>query len=95
MENDDLCRLMNQFADQGTGTITASRLHAEQSIRIECDKGTFFWRINTDQLVSRTPGEKDYTPVDIPGSYLDKSMVTTFLKNSEKTPKNHQHFMMV
>ena len=59
VENDDVCRLMIQFADQGTGTITASRLHAEQSIRIECDKGTFFWRLNTDQLVSRKPGEKD------------------------------------
>jgi predicted dehydrogenase len=93
VENDDVCHLMIQFSNQGAGTIRASRLHSEQSIRIECYKGTFVWKFNTDQLVYRKPGEKDYTPVEIPDSYPDRSMVTNFLNNiredTQESPTFH------
>jgi predicted dehydrogenase len=81
VENEDACTLMLRFAGGAQGYIRASRLHRNNTIKVEGAQAGYAWTLSTGQLMRRLPGEEAYTAVSLPDDLPAESMVTRFLDN--------------
>lgn len=80
VENDDVCQLMLRFENGARGSIRASRLHQEHTIRVDCERRSYFWQLYGGGLMERA-SEANYTPVEDPEPPVVDTIVTTFLNN--------------
>ena len=81
VENDDVCHVLLRFANGARGSIRASRLHQEHSIRVDCERTSFRWEMAGDRRLMERSTEEDYTPVEMAEPPGDGTIVTTFLNN--------------
>ena len=81
VENDDVCQLLLRFESGARGSIRASRLHQETSLRVDCERSSYFWQMDGDGRLMERSSEAPYSPVEIPESPGDDTIVTTFLNN--------------
>ena len=81
VENDDVCQLMLRFENGASGSIRASRLHQEHSIRIDCERTSYSWQMAGDRRLMERSSEAEYTPVGVSAPPGDDTIVTTFLNN--------------
>ena len=81
VENDDVCQVLLRFGNGVRGSIRASRLHQEHSIRIDCERTSYRWQMTGERrLMERSKGA-ECTPVEMPEPPGDGTIVTTFLQN--------------
>ena len=83
VENDDVCQVQLRFENGARGSIRASRLHQEQTIRVDCERKSFFWQMNGGGLMERA-SEAKYMPVEDPEPPGGDTIVTTFLNNIQR-----------
>lgn len=81
VENDDVCQVLLRFENGACGSIRASRLHQEHSIRVDCERTSYFWQMAGDRRLMERSSEAEYTPVETPEPPCDDTIVTTFLNN--------------
>lgn len=81
VENDDVCQLLLRFGNGARGSIRASRLHQEHSIRVDCERTSYSWRMEDDGRLRERASQAGYTPVETPETPCDDTIVTTFLNN--------------
>lgn len=81
VENDDVCQLLLRFENGARGSIRSSRLHQEHSIRVDCERTSYLWRMEEDGRLRERASQAGYTPVGTPETPCDDSIVTTFLNN--------------
>ena len=81
VENDDVCHLLLRFENGARGSIRASRLHQEHSIRVDCERTSYLWQMAGDRRLMQRSTEEEYTPVEYPEPPGDDSIVTSFLSN--------------
>jgi len=81
VENDDVCQLMLRFENGARGSIRASRLHQEHTLRVDCERTSYFWQMAGDRRLMERSSEAEYSPVEIPEPSGDDTIVTTFLNN--------------
>ena len=81
VENDDVCHVLLRFANGARGSIRASRLHQEHSIRVDCERTSYRWQMAGDRRLLERSTEAEYKPVEMPEPPGDGTIVTTFLNN--------------
>ena len=81
VENDDVCQVLLRFENGARGSIRASRLHQEHSIRVDCERSSYRWQMTGDRRLMARSTEAEYTPVETAEPPGDESIVTTFLNN--------------
>lgn len=81
VENDDVCQLLLRFKNGARGSIRASRLHQEHSIRVDCERTSFLWQMAGDRRLMERSSEEEYIPVESHEPCVDESIVTSFLNN--------------
>lgn len=81
VENDDVCQLLLRFENGARGSIRASRLHQEHSIRVDCERTSYLWRMAGDRRLMERSSEAEYKPVEMPEPPGEDTIVTTFLNN--------------
>ncbi len=81
VENDDVCQLVLRFENGARGSIRASRLHQEHSIRVDCERSSYRWQMTGDRRLMERSTEAEYTPVEMPEPPCDDTIVTNFLHN--------------
>ena len=81
VENDDVCQLLLRFENGARGSIRASRLHQEHSIRIDCERTSYRWQMTGDRRLTERSTEAEYKPVEMPEPPGEDTIVTTFLNN--------------
>lgn len=81
VENDDVCQLLLRFENGARGSIRASRLHQEHSIRVDCERTSYLWQLAGERRLMERASEAEYTPVGCPEPAVEDSIVTSFLKN--------------
>ncbi len=81
VENDDVCQLLLRFENGARGSIRASRLHQEHSIRVDCERTSYFWQMTGDRRLMERSTETEYTSVECPEPTVDESIVSSFLSN--------------
>ena len=81
VENDDVCQLLLRFENGARGSIRASRLHQEHSIRVDCERSSYRWQMTGDRRLMERSTEAEYTPVEMPEPPCDDTIVTNFLHN--------------
>ncbi len=81
VENDDVCHLLLRFENGARGSIRASRLHQEHSIRIDCERTSYRWQMTGDRRLTERSTEAEYKPVEMPEPPGDRTIVTSFLNN--------------
>ena len=81
VENDDVCHVLLRFANGARGSIRASRLHQEHSIRVDCERASYRWEMVGDRRLMERSTEAEYKPVEMAEPPGDGTIVTTFLNN--------------
>ena len=81
VENDDVCQFMLRFENGARGSIRASRLHQEHSIRVDCERTSYLWQMHGDGCLMERASDDAYSPVAEPETHSDDTIVTTFLNN--------------
>lgn len=81
VENDDVCQVLLRFENGARGSIRASRLHQEHSIRVDCERTSYRWQMTGDRRLMERSTEAAYTPVEMPEPRGEDTIVTTFLNN--------------
>ena len=81
VENDDVCQVLLRFENGARGSIRASRLHQEHSIRVDCERTSYRWQMTGDRRLMERSTEAEYTPVEMPEPPGDGTIVTSFLNN--------------
>lgn len=81
VENDDVCQVQLRFENGARGSIRASRLHQEQTIRVDCERKSYLWQMAGNRRLMERSSEAEYTPVEDPEPPGDDTIVTTFLNN--------------
>ena len=81
VENDDVCQLLLRFENGARGSIRASRLHQEHSIRVDCERTSYRWEMAGDRRLMERSTESEYKPVEMPEPPGDGTIVMTFLNN--------------
>ncbi len=81
VENDDVCHLMLRFENGARGSIHASRLHQETSIRVDCERTSYLWTMEGGGGLMERSSNAAYTPVEMPEITGDDTIVSTFLNN--------------
>lgn len=81
VENDDVCQVLLRFENGARGSIRASRLHQEHSIRVDCERTSYRWQMTGDRRLTERSTEAEYRPVRMPEPPGDSTIVTTFLNN--------------
>ena len=81
VENDDVCQLLLRFENGARGSIRASRLHQEHSIRVDCERTSYRWEMAGDRRLTERSTEAEYAPVEMPEPSGNYTIVTTFLNN--------------
>ncbi len=84
VENDDVCQLMLRFENGAFGSIRASRLHQETSLRVDCERTSYIWQMDGGGRLMERSSKAAYTPAEIPETPSDDTIVTTFLNNIRK-----------
>lgn len=81
VENDDVCQLLLRFENGARGSIRASRLHQEHTLRVDCERTSYFWQMEGGGGLMERASHDEYMPVSVPATSRDDSIVTTFLNN--------------
>ena len=81
VENDDVCQLLLRFENGARGSIRTSRLHQEQSIRVDCERTSYRWQMSGDRRLTERSSAAEYAPVEMPEPSGNDTIVTTFLNN--------------
>lgn len=92
VENDDVCQVMLRFENGARGSIRASRLHQEHSIRVDCERTSYRWQMTGDRRLMERSTEAEYTPVEMPEPPGDDTIVTAFLKNIRRDEEESPTF---
>ena len=59
VENDDVCQLLLRFENGARGSIRASRLHQEHSIRVDCERTSYRWEMAGDRRLMERSTEAE------------------------------------
>lgn len=81
VENDDVCQVLLRFENGARGSIRASRLHQEHSMRVDCERTSFRWQMTGDRRLTERSTKAEYRPVEMPEPPGDGTITTTFLQN--------------